>query len=219
MSLQKFQHISKHARRAAATALAATALVVLWPTPTHAAGAAQIERGRYLVRISGCNDCHTEGYMAAAGKVDESRWLTGSQLGWQGPWGTTYAANLRISMQNLTLAQWLQAARAPRRPPMPWFALRNSCLRAAWCARRWPPFPPGTVARELARAAPIPCDSSHSSPHAYTGTPLVATGKFTNTRKILTREGKFPGTHLAIRAENSANRDARRRDSSFGDRS
>jgi mono/diheme cytochrome c family protein len=125
MSLQKFQHISKHARRAAATALAATALVVLWPTPTHAAGAAQIERGRYLVRISGCNDCHTEGYMAAAGKVDESRWLTGSQLGWQGPWGTTYAANLRISMQNLTLAQWLQAARAPRRPPMPWFALRD----------------------------------------------------------------------------------------------
>jgi mono/diheme cytochrome c family protein len=125
MSLGKIHRVSKHVPPTAATAVAATALVVLWPTPARAAEAAHIERGRYLVRISGCNDCHTEGYMAAEGKMDESRWLTGSQLGWQGPWGTTYAANLRLTMQNLTLAQWLQAARAPRRPPMPWFALRD----------------------------------------------------------------------------------------------
>ena len=125
MSPGKIHRVSKHVRRAAATALAATALVVLWPTPTRAAAAAQIERGRYLVRISGCNDCHTPGYIAAAGNMDESRWLTGDPLGWQGPWGTTYAANLRTAMQNLTLPQWLQAARAPRRPPMPWFALRD----------------------------------------------------------------------------------------------
>jgi mono/diheme cytochrome c family protein len=125
MSPQKIHRVSKHVRRAAATALAAIALVVLWPTPMRAAGAAQIERGRYLVRITGCNDCHTPGYLAAEGKVDESRWLTGSPLGWQGPWGTTYAANLRVSLQDLTLAQWMQAARAPRRPPMPWFALRD----------------------------------------------------------------------------------------------
>ena len=100
MNLGKIHRVSKHVRRAAATALAATALVILWPTPTRAAEAALIERGRYLVRISGCNDCHTPGYIAAAGKMDESRWLTGDQLGWQGSWGTTYAANLRTSMQN-----------------------------------------------------------------------------------------------------------------------
>ena len=29
--------------------------------------ARQIEHGRYLVKISGCNDCHTAGYAAAGG--------------------------------------------------------------------------------------------------------------------------------------------------------
>jgi hypothetical protein len=31
----------------------------------------QIERGRYLVKITGCNDCHTPGYIQNAGKVPE----------------------------------------------------------------------------------------------------------------------------------------------------
>ena len=30
------------------------------------ANAAQLERGRYLVEIGGCNDCHTPGYMQKA---------------------------------------------------------------------------------------------------------------------------------------------------------
>jgi mono/diheme cytochrome c family protein len=55
-----------------------------------------IERGRYLVRITGCNDCHTEGYAEAGGEVPEEQWLKGSALGWRGPWGTTYGTNLRI---------------------------------------------------------------------------------------------------------------------------
>jgi mono/diheme cytochrome c family protein len=116
---------SKHAGRVVATALAAMPLVAPIPTPISAAGSASVERGRYLVQIAGCNDCHTPGYMQAEGKVDESRWLTGSQLGWQGPWGTTYAANLRLSMHRLSMSEWMQVARAPRRPPMPWFALRD----------------------------------------------------------------------------------------------
>ena len=28
----------------------------------------QIERGRYLVKITGCNDCHTPGYTQNAGR-------------------------------------------------------------------------------------------------------------------------------------------------------
>jgi len=63
--------------------------------------------------------------MEAAGKVDEARWLTGSGLGWQGPWGTTYAANLRLALQRYSLDEWLAAAQSPRRPPMPWFVLRD----------------------------------------------------------------------------------------------
>lgn len=89
-----------------------------------AKGAKDIERGRYLVQIGGCNDCHTPGYLENAGKVDEKDWLTGSPLGWRGPWGTTYAPNLRLSTAKLTEAQWLPYARREWRPPMPWFNLR-----------------------------------------------------------------------------------------------
>jgi mono/diheme cytochrome c family protein len=84
-----------------------------------------LERGRYLVRISGCNDCHTAGYPESGGKIPQDQWLTGSAVGWSGPWGTTYPANLRLLVQSLSESQWLSFARTPRRPPMPWFALRD----------------------------------------------------------------------------------------------
>jgi mono/diheme cytochrome c family protein len=85
----------------------------------------QVARGRYLVQIAGCNDCHTPGYMETAGNVEESLWLTGSPVGWHGPWGTTYPPNLRLVVGRLTEAQWLVYARNEWRPPMPWFALRD----------------------------------------------------------------------------------------------
>ena len=44
------------------------------------------ERGRYLVRISGCNDCHTPRFPELGEKVPESEWLTGVPVGWRGPW-------------------------------------------------------------------------------------------------------------------------------------
>ena len=82
-----------------------------------------IERGRYLVRIGGCNDCHTAGYLETAGRSPEADWLTGSAVGFQGPWGTTYPANLRIALANYSEAQWIARARSEMRPPMPWFNL------------------------------------------------------------------------------------------------
>src|SRR3982074_900339 len=100
------------------------------------ASAAQLERGRYLVDIAGCNDCHTPGYMQSAGKIPEAQWLTGDKLGWRGPWGTTYAVNLRTYMQDLTEAQWLKTAKTLQtRPPMPWFTVQKmsaSNLRAIY---------------------------------------------------------------------------------------
>jgi mono/diheme cytochrome c family protein len=84
-----------------------------------------VARGRYLARTAGCNDCHTPGYATSAGQVDEANWLVGDSLGWEGPWGTTYPINLRLFMQDLSAEQWLQVARSPARPPMPWFALRD----------------------------------------------------------------------------------------------
>ncbi|HZP39353.1 MAG TPA: c-type cytochrome [Methylomirabilota bacterium] len=87
---------------------------------------ALVDRGRYLVKIAGCNDCHTPRYTETGGAVPEAEWLTGDRLGWRGPWGTTYAINLRLHMNGMTEQQWITAARTVRaRPPMPWFALRD----------------------------------------------------------------------------------------------
>ena len=71
----------------------------------------QVDRGRYLIRITGCNDCHTAGYAPTGGKVPEAEWLLGDALGWRGPWGTTYPTNLRLYMQDLTEDQWVKKAK------------------------------------------------------------------------------------------------------------
>ncbi|MFL6622667.1 MAG: cytochrome C [Sulfurifustis sp.] len=85
-----------------------------------------VARGKYLVTIGGCNDCHTPGYPEKGGNVPEEQWLIGDQLGWRGPWGTTYAANLRLRVQEMSEDQWVTLARtAELRPPMPWFNLRR----------------------------------------------------------------------------------------------
>jgi mono/diheme cytochrome c family protein len=106
---------------AAAAALGSGMAVAAEP----AAHAASIARGKYIVQTGGCNDCHTAHYPQAEGKVPESEWLAGSPVGFMGPWGTTFPANLRLSMHKLTEAQWMAQARAARRPPMPWFNLRD----------------------------------------------------------------------------------------------
>ncbi len=86
----------------------------------------QVEQGRYLSMIAGCNDCHTPGYLLSEGKVAETLWLTGDRFGWRGPWGTTYAPNLRLFVQGMTEKQWVASARNLKtRPPMPWFNLNK----------------------------------------------------------------------------------------------
>jgi mono/diheme cytochrome c family protein len=82
-----------------------------------------VARGRYLVTIGGCNDCHTDGYLQNGGNVPEGDWLRGTAVGYQGPWGTTYASNLRLVIGKMTEEQWLAHARREHLPPMPWFNL------------------------------------------------------------------------------------------------
>jgi mono/diheme cytochrome c family protein len=94
--------------------------------PGTKAAPSSLARGKYLVVIGGCNDCHTAGYAMTGGKTPEKDWLTGDRLGWRGPWGTTYAVNLRQYMQPLSEAQWIAKAKSlETRPPMPWFNLRT----------------------------------------------------------------------------------------------
>ena len=91
----------------------------------HAPEPDLVARGEYLVRIGGCNDCHTPGYVERAGQLDKAQWLTGSPLGYNGPWGTTYPTNLRLRMQEMTEAQWMEySANLRTRPPMPDFTVR-----------------------------------------------------------------------------------------------
>jgi mono/diheme cytochrome c family protein len=97
-------------------------------TAGDAAPAAEdlVAHGEYIVRIAGCNDCHTAGYTQRGGEVPVADWLTGSPLGYRGPWGTTYATNLRLSVASLDEAQWLAyTANLHTRPIMPDFMLRQ----------------------------------------------------------------------------------------------
>jgi mono/diheme cytochrome c family protein len=100
---------------------------------TQAAGAAEparnkqalIERGRYLVIAGDCNGCHTPGYPETGGHIPQEKWLIGSNVGFQGPWGTSYPANLRLAAQAMTESQWVARAKQRMRPPMPWYSLRD----------------------------------------------------------------------------------------------
>ena len=102
-------------------------LVLVVAAPGAFAGTSEqdmVARGRYLSQIAGCNDCHTHGYLLNDGKIPEAQWLTGDSFGWRGPWGTTYAPNLRLFMANLTEDEWLAMAKNLKtRPPMPWYTV------------------------------------------------------------------------------------------------
>jgi len=102
--------------------------IVALSAPAGADEAAErntLERGRYLTVTGGCNDCHTPGYPESAGKVPAGQLLVGSNVGFQGPWGTSYPVNLRLYVQKMTEKEWLARVRQPMRPPMPWFNLRD----------------------------------------------------------------------------------------------
>ena len=85
------------------------------------------DRGKYMVIVGNCNDCHTASFAARSGDVPEKEWLKGSgNLGFTGPWGTTYAPNLRLVLSKMTEAQWVRHAKELKtRPPMPWFSLNQ----------------------------------------------------------------------------------------------
>jgi mono/diheme cytochrome c family protein len=125
-------NIAKTLAIAAGLALAAAASAAD-RSPQDAKGKS-IERGKYIVQTSGCNDCHTAGFIPSAGKVPEKDWLKGDTVGFRGPWGTTYPANLRLYFASVSEKAFIADARSGRmRPPMPWFnlaAMSDADLRA-----------------------------------------------------------------------------------------
>jgi len=89
----------------------------------------KLQRGEYLAVVAGCDDCHTPGGMYGA--MDKSRRMSGSELGWKGPWGTSYSRNLTPDVET-GIGSWTEedivralrtgVARDGRKllPPMPW---------------------------------------------------------------------------------------------------
>ena len=93
-----------------------------------------VARGRYLVTIMSCNDCHTPGYFYGA--PDTLRRLSGSDLGWVGPWGVVHARNLTpdtsTGIGKWTIEQIVTALRSGNTPDgsqlaviMPWMNYAN----------------------------------------------------------------------------------------------
>ena len=104
--------------------LLVAASLALGGTMTMAAepAAPSVDYGKWVSVVGGCNDCHTAGYNETAGKIDPATALKGTSVGYQGPWGTTYAMNLRILAANMNEDDWvkfLQTFKA--RPPMPYY--------------------------------------------------------------------------------------------------
>ncbi len=98
-------------------------------SPTTVATEDPVARGARVVYTSGCMDCHTPGSLY--GMPDTTRMLSGSELGWQGPWGISFPRNLTpdsaTGIGSWTAEQIVTAIREGRRPdgtallpPMPW---------------------------------------------------------------------------------------------------
>jgi cytochrome c553 len=119
-------------RRAARSCLRALPLLVTVacapPKPAAESAATLVERGKYLVNASHCNDCHTPKVFTATGPVpDTTRLLSGAPANtvlppipagaigpdawgalasndftaWAGPWGVSFAANVTPDVTGL----------------------------------------------------------------------------------------------------------------------
>ena len=123
-------NISAHV--VAAGALLAALGTAACTAPKAASQATRAERGKYLVTIGGCNDCHTplkmgpkgpepdmarmlsghpESFEISAGTTPESeKWMVtmaATGTAFSGPWGVSFAANLTPD-QNTGLGIWTE---------------------------------------------------------------------------------------------------------------
>jgi mono/diheme cytochrome c family protein len=101
-------------------------------SPVQAADEAQVARGKYLVGIAGCNDCHTPGYFF--GKPDMSKFLAGSDVGFEIPGVGVFVGRNITPDEETGIGKWtedqiitaLQTGKRPDgrelAPIMPWHA-------------------------------------------------------------------------------------------------
>jgi mono/diheme cytochrome c family protein len=115
-----------------------------------------VARGRYLVEaVADCGQCHTP--RLPDGSPDPKRPLAGSDVGYRGPWGTSYAANLTPDVESgvgaMSDPELIDAIRnRTSLPPMPSLAysrMTDEDLRAIVAYLRSLPPDPHRVPKEL----------------------------------------------------------------------
>ena len=104
--------------------------LLFWRFPIGADGVGrQVERGRYLVTVGGCGDCHSPKVLGPEGPVEDATrllsghpegmdlgslptlgdpWIaatTGDLTAWVGPWGVSFATNLTPD-ENTGIGSW-----------------------------------------------------------------------------------------------------------------
>ena len=87
-----------------ATTLGAALAVFACLVSRASAEDAQVARGRYLVTISGCSDCHTPG--ALLGAPDMKRFLGGSDVGFSIPGQGVFVGENLTPDKETGLGQW-----------------------------------------------------------------------------------------------------------------
>ena len=85
--------------------------------PPHIAAASSVEAGHYAIMFAGCNDCHTPGWDDSRNMLPESKWMTGTNIGYRGPWGTVYPKNVRLMVSSMSRDSWTALFQAG--PPLP----------------------------------------------------------------------------------------------------
>jgi mono/diheme cytochrome c family protein len=168
----------------------------------------QVQRGEYLVTIGQCHDCHTPLKMGANGpERDMSRMLSGhpgdlklpaaqakdpwgivfanSMTAIQGPWGTSYTANLTPDpetgiLRDFTEAQFIATMRTGKHqgqgrailPPMPWenvAKMTDEDLKAVFAYLRQIPAVKNKVPDPIMAAPPAAAPPAGGAPAG--GTP------------------------------------------------
>lgn len=118
------------------TSLAAALAVAVPMMAAASASDISVARGRQVSIVGGCNDCHTAGYDESGGKIDPAKALAGIPVGWKGPWGTTYAVNIRLYVKDMSEDDFVKFARTFKaKPPMPYYnvnAMDEADLRALY---------------------------------------------------------------------------------------
>lgn len=127
--------IVSRCRLVATLAAALAGLAIALPSRPAAAADKAVARGKYLVSLMGCTDCHTPGHFF--GKEDASRYLGGSDVGFAVPGlGVFYGPNLTPD-NGTGLGKWTKAqivtaitkGETPDgrvlAPPMPWRSFAN----------------------------------------------------------------------------------------------